>query len=85
MVDQAAPKTTTERTDTDRLNWLETEANGIGLVHDDNRHWAVSGTGMQNVVTGDDPHDVQTTFFVEAREWRKTIREAIDAAMDGEE
>ena len=71
--------------DTERLNWLEKQAkNGccIGLVHDDNGHWAVSGSGIQNCPVGRDPEDIDTTFFVFKGEWRNTIREAIDAAIE---
>lgn len=69
------------RTDTERLDWLEQQF-GCGLISDDNDHWAFSGSGTQNVPSGEEPEDIMTTFFVEAGEWRNTIREAIDAAMD---
>lgn len=36
---------------------------------------------MQNAPFGDEPQDIQTTFFVEAAQWRDTIREAIDAYL----
>ncbi len=76
------------RTDTELLNDLEQLAlNGDcpGIINDDNGHWAVTGDGMQNCVAGDDPQDVQTTFFVEAKQWRNTIREAIDAYINESE
>lgn len=69
-------------TDTERLDWLEQQTHGgacPGLVYDDNGHWAVAFDGVQNVVTGP-PQDVSTAFFVQASQWRTTIREAIDAA-----
>lgn len=69
-------------TDTERLDWLEKQQ-GSGLVSDDSRHWAVSGSGFQNVPTNP-PEDIQTTFFVEAGEWRPSVREAIDAAIQAE-
>lgn len=56
-----------------------------GLVNDDNGHWAVSDRGMQNVVCGDEPSDVQTSFFIEAKYWRPTIRAAIELYLDESE
>lgn len=73
------PKTT----DTDRINWLEEEVNRgacPALINDDNGHWALSFNGFQNVVTGR-PKDVSTTFFVKAKAWKNTVRQAIDATM----
>jgi hypothetical protein len=66
-------------TDTERIDWLEKQF-GCGLINDDNGHWAVSGSGTQNVPSGDDPEDIASTFFVDASEWKPTVREAIDAA-----
>lgn len=76
-----------KRTDTELLDGLEEDtAHGgcPGIINDDNGHWAVTGDGLQNVVCGDEPSDVQTTFYVQAKNWRKTIREAIDAYLDGD-
>jgi hypothetical protein len=64
--------------DTELIDWLETQE-GSALISDDFGHWAVSGTGMQNVPENP-PDDIQTTFFIEKHEWKKTIREAILAA-----
>jgi len=47
------------------------------LLNDDNGHWAVTGDGYQNVVCGDEPEDVETTFYVEAAEWKNTPKEAL--------
>ena len=69
--------------DTERLNWLEQQF-GCGLISDDNDHWAFSGSGVQNVPSGDEPEDIYTSFMVEATEWHNSIREAIDAAMADE-
>ena len=63
-------------TDKERLDWME-EQFGCGLISDDNGHWAFSYSGFQNVVTGW-PKDVETTFFVEAKDWKASIRAAID-------
>lgn len=72
-------------TDTERIDWLEEQGDGIALVHDDFGYWAVSNSGMQPVVEGPhtEPFDTQLVVFPE--EWRPTIREAIDAAMASEE
>lgn len=69
-------------TDTERLNWMETQE-GAGLLSDDAGSWAVTVNGVQNVVM-DPPGDVQTTFFVEEHEWKPSVREAIDAAIEDE-
>jgi hypothetical protein len=47
------------------------------LLNDDNGHWAISCKGIQNVVFGDEPEDVHTTVFVEAKYWKKTPKEAL--------
>ncbi len=88
------------RTDTELLDGLESlvnrgdcpgiipQAKGLfkvpGLVNDDNGHWAVSASGIQRVCCGEDPVDVETTFFIEAKYWRPTIREAIEAYLDAD-
>jgi len=69
--------------DTSRINWLE-ENDGVGLISDDAGRWAVSTAGMQNMPNPDEPIDIMTSFFVEAKEWKLTIREAIDYAIKQE-
>jgi hypothetical protein len=66
-------------TDTELLDWFEDKGSiaCAALVNDDNGHWAVSTTGMQNVPMQDTPEDIQTTFFIEAKDWKDSIREAI--------
>lgn len=74
-------------TDKDRIDWLEKQVSKgacLGLINDDNGHWALSWRGMQNVVTGKKGKDVWTSFHIPAKDWRKTIRKAIDAAMQSE-
>ena len=66
--------------DTQRFNWLSKQY-GAALVNDDNGHWAVSYDGFQNVVTGKRGHDVQTAFFIKAKDWKQTPRKAVDAAI----
>ena len=73
-------------TDTERLDWLEKQG-GIGLISDDFGHWAISNAGFQNIPKEclqepSVPGDIDTTFFVEKENWCKTIREAIDVAID---
>jgi len=55
------------------------------LLNDDNGHWAVTGDAYQNVVSGDEPEDVETSFFVEAKYWKKTPREALNFYLNEEE
>jgi len=46
------------------------------LLYDDNGWWAITGDGMQTLVT-DSPQDIETSFFVEASNWKPTIKEAL--------
>ena len=66
-------------TDKQRLDWLE-EQQGSALVSDDHSHWAVATMGMQNIPEKW-PGDIETCFFISKKEWKKSIRKAIDAAM----
>lgn len=66
--------------DSERLNWMESQE-GIALISDDAGNWAVSGDGMQNVPDSP-PQDISTTFFVERHQWKPSVREAIDAAIE---
>ena len=52
----------------------------FALVSDDFGHWAVVGDGYQSVPYKT-PADIATTFFVKKKDWKKTIRQAIDAEM----
>ena len=70
-------------TDTERINWLEEQANNgacPALLNDDNGHWAVSFEGLQNCPEDSNPCDINTAFFVETGDWKDSIREAIDCA-----
>ena len=51
------------------------------LLYDDNGMWALSFDGMQEVVYGDEPIDLSMSFYVEKKQWQKTIREANDYAL----
>jgi len=54
------------------------------LLNDDNGHWAISSDGYQTVVTGE-PQDVETHFFVEAKQWKNTSREALIQYLSDDE
>ena len=54
------------------------------LLNDDNGHWALATDGFQNVVVGDEPEDVDTSFFVEAKYWKDTSREALNFYLNEE-
>jgi len=72
-------------TDTERLNWLE-ENEGLALVSDDFGNWAVVTDGCQNVpLEPGKPSDITTSFWIEKKQWRPSVREAIDAAIQGED
>lgn len=47
------------------------------LLYDDNGLWAVTGDGYQTVVYGDEPQDVESSFFIEASQWKPTPKEAL--------
>jgi len=48
------------------------------LLYDDNGHFACTGCGFQSVPEDlDEPGDIKSSFFVEKKEWKNTIREAI--------
>jgi len=65
-------------TDKQIIKWLEAHQ-GCALVSDDDGRWAVSASGFQNVTAGK-AADVQTTFFIAKKEWRTSIKKAVEAA-----
>ena len=72
-------------TDEERLDWLENNPHCASLVNDDNGRWAVTSNGFQNVsskgvLVTESAIDIETAFWVEACEWKDSVREAIDAA-----
>lgn len=70
-------------TDTQRIDWLTTQE-GAALVSDDFGNWSVSYDGMQSIPDRPgEPSDISTSFFIEAAQWKPSIREAIDAAAEG--
>lgn len=68
-----------KNTDAERLDWLE-KAEGYAVVSDDAGHWAVVTSGMQTIPLKA-PGDLATSFFIKKKDWKKTVRKAIDAAM----
>jgi hypothetical protein len=75
-----------DRTDTERIDWLESQE-GMALISDDCGHWVVCGDGMQNLPNNqrNNPQEIRTMFIIEGEKWKNSIREAIDAAIDEEE
>lgn len=76
--------------DAARLQFLEDETmRGMApnLVFDDDGHWCVSYTGIQPMLIGGGQgfadETVTLACIVEPHEWRPSLREAIDAAMQG--
>jgi hypothetical protein len=47
------------------------------LINDDNGMWALSGAGMQPVVTGKERLDGSVMVIVEKKMWKHTVRKAI--------
>ena len=60
------------------IDWFEKKCEGCAIISDDRGNWACSGDGFQNIEEGDFPIDIQTTFFIEADRWKKSIFEAIE-------
>jgi hypothetical protein len=50
---------------------------GESLVQDDNGHWAIAGDGVQNIVAGKKPSDLQTSFSIKAGDFSDTIGGAL--------
>jgi hypothetical protein len=65
--------------DKQRIDWLEKQQ-GSALVSDDVKHWAVVTEGVQSCPFKT-PSDISTSFFIKKKEWKKSIREAIDFAI----
>jgi hypothetical protein len=70
-------------TDRQLLDWLGKQE-GLGLISDDAGRWAISDAGIQNIPNQKKAIDIASTFFVEANDWRKSIREAVIAAIEKE-
>jgi hypothetical protein len=47
------------------------------VIYDDNGLFAVTGCGFQPVVTGKQKIEGAITVFVEKKQWKKTVREAL--------
>lgn len=71
-------------TDTERLDMMEKMADqGLApaILNDDNGHWAMVFEGTATISGSDDPSDWSGAFVVEAKQWKSTFREAIDAGI----
>jgi len=66
--------------DKERLNWLEEQGDGIALINDDQGFWAVASDGMQSL-SEIPPDDLSTSYFIEKKYFKPSIREAIDYAI----
>lgn len=74
----------TKRTDAERLDYLGKQY-GANLVNDDAGRWAVSDSGMQEVPPrGGFKETTGIHSIVHPEQWKKTIRQAIDAYMDAD-
>lgn len=51
------------------------------LLNDDDGRWAVAFDGFQDVVMGDEAQDINTSFFVESKQWHSNIRQALIIAL----
>ena len=72
-----------KKTDTELFDFIEAETNAgscLGIINDDDGHWAVSDEGNQNVPLKF-PSDIITRFYIPKKKWKKTIREAILSYM----
>jgi len=52
------------------------------LLFDDNGHWAVSFSGIQNVSSSDEPIDTQSTFYCAKESWKDYIKDALIYAIE---
>lgn len=56
---------------------MEKEGYCPALLSDDNGHWAFATDGIQNVPLGEEPEDIETTFFVPKNRWADSAPLAI--------
>lgn len=67
------------------LNQLSRLGFPIAVLNDDNGNWAVVADGYQSATFGDDAMDVDTHFWVSARHWKPTLREALKFFLEDDE
>lgn len=60
-----------------KLGW------GPCLIYDDNGNFAITGTGMQSI-SEEDPDDCELIHIIEKKDWKPTIREALNYYLDNE-
>lgn len=66
-------------TDTQMLDWLAEK--DCGVISDDAGRFAVPSAGFQSCPDPRHPSAISSSFYVEAGDWKPTIREAIADAM----
>ncbi len=64
-----------EMTDTELIDMLE-KSPGCNLISNDGGRWAVSTSGFQDLPK-DSPIDMEIISWIEAKEWKPSIREAL--------
>jgi len=52
------------------------------ILYDDNGHFAITCDGIQTISYGDEPVDVETSFYIEKEHWFSTIREALNHFLE---
>lgn len=56
--------------------------NSPNILYDDNGHFAICDEGFQTVAYGDEPIDIETSFFVPKEYWAPTIRGALNSYLE---
>jgi len=64
------------------LNKLSKSGSCPCLLNDDNGHWAMTFEGFQSLPSGEDPEDIQTSFWIEKAQWHDDIIEALIYALE---
>lgn len=75
-----------EMTDAERLDWIQNHI-CINLICDDDGNYAMASDGFQPVPAGGGKgfsETVSITTIVDPEQWKPTVREAIDYAIEKE-
>ncbi len=70
-------------TDTERIDWIQNHI-CINLINDDDGNFAMTSGGFQPMPQGEGKgfsETVTISHIIEPKEWKPTVREAIDYAM----
>ncbi len=65
------------------IGWFESTEGGA-LISDDAGNWACVFMGFQNVPL-DPPENIQSSFFIEKKDWYPSIQEALQFRYNDEE